>query len=171
MSTERDSESGLHELEQKRQDRIPHTRQADERDVLVERNTNGNSYVAATDGQLVGPFKRGRELITKGESKLNGVLFPFTVMTNRRGSVEIASNTRFYYEDEDVHIRVKSARVDADGRIGVTLRETGACFPRRSWEFLTRDLARYIEDERLRSDKEVNERAEELLDIDREAEA
>jgi hypothetical protein len=153
----------LHELEQKRQGRIPNQRAADDRDVIAERKMAGKLPVVATNGQLIGPFADGRKKLAKGRRILNRVIFPFDIHTNRRGKVTIKQNTRFYYADEAVHIRVRKATVDEDGRILVTFRETGVSFPRRSWTFMTRDLARYIEEERLKSDEEINERAEQVM--------
>lgn len=157
------AETSLHELEQDRQARIPHRRTADDRDVLVERQTNNSLLVAATDGHLVGPFKRGSEQVKQGRRTLNSVLFPFSVMTKRRGKVTIQPGKKFYLASEDVHVKPEHASVDEDGRLYVTFQETGSSFPRRSWTFTTETIARYIEQDRLRSPTEIDERTREML--------
>lgn len=154
----------LHELEQKYQDKIPHHRHADDRDVLVERMTGDQLLVASTDGQLIGPFAKGRKKIVRGKNVLTQALTPFDIHTKRRGKVEIRKNTKFYWEDQEYHIKADSFKVDEDGRIYVRFRTTDVWYPRPEWVFTTEDIARLIEEEQLRTAEEIDERAREALE-------
>lgn len=157
-------ETEFHRHERELQADIPNTCH-DGDDVLPERQIGGGDLpIVFSDGEFLGPFERGRRKLHKGREGLLGYLLPIKVWTKRRGSVKIARNARFYFEDEDLHIRVHEATIDQEGQIYLTLRETGVGYPSRSWTFRTVDLARYIEEERLRHDREVNERAENLLE-------
>lgn len=154
----------LHSRERKIRESIPNTCH-DGDDVLPERQIGGGDLPIVFSGnEFLGPFERGRRNLHKGRNTLLNYILPLKVWTKRRGSVKISRNARFYFEDEDVHIRVREATIDHQGEIHLTLRETGLEYPRRSWTFGTDDLARYIEAERLRHDREVNDRAQSLLD-------
>lgn len=157
--------SELHALEQRWQKRIPNTSQGRESDVLLERPVQESLPVVSTDGNLIGPFGKASERIGRGKAELRGLLTPLTIRTNRRGEITVRPNTRFYWEDEETHIVAKDFWVDEDGRIYIRFRESETTvYPRSEWVFTTEDIARLIEEEQLRSDAEIDERARKLLE-------
>jgi hypothetical protein len=158
------AEAEVHELERERHDRTPRRREADSDDILPERQIGGDLPVVFREGEgFIGPFERANRKLSKGIGGLKGYLLPFKIYTNRRGPVEIRRNSKFYFEDIEGHVRLKTVRIDSEGKLSVRLEETGANFPKQSWTFRTIDLARYLESSRLQTMEEVNERAEELL--------
>lgn len=165
------AESGdvdLHRSEQLVQDRIPRTAD-DGRDVIAERNISmGKGIIVSVDNSFIGPFKDGHRKKNEGQAQLNSVIFPFEIRTKRRGNITIRSNTRFYWEDEEIHVRAKNASIDGDGRIRVDFTEAQLGTPRRTWTMGTDDIAQLIESEQWRSDKETDENAREALESFRE---
>ena len=158
------TDSELHELEQKRQDRIPNRRHANEDDVLLERIIGDDLPVVSTEGTLTGIFAKASEQIARGQSKFDSFLTPFEVMTERRGKVEIRLGSKFYWEDKETKIQVSHVWVDEDGRLFVRFLDTDVWYPRPEWVFTTEDIARLIEIEQLRSSKEIDERARAALE-------
>jgi len=114
--------------------------------------------------KFIGWFDRPKQKVAEGEAALIDRLTPFSVMTKRRGDVEVRRNSRFYFEDHDVHVQVSTVDIDAEGQLFITLCEVNQKYPQRSWTFRTIDLARYIEAERLRSETEINDRIEDLME-------
>jgi len=157
-----------HKLEQNRTDSIPNYQTAGEqnRDVLPERQISDGLPLVFDEqaNTFIGWFDRPKQKLAEGEAAIVDRLTPFSVMTKRWGKVELRRNSRFYFEDHDVHVQVSTVDIDAEGRLFVTLREMDQAYPRRSWIFRTIDLARYIEAERLRSMTEVNERIEGVME-------
>lgn len=153
----------LHELEQKRQDRIPNRGGDNEGEVSLERIVGDRLPIVSIDGCMAGIFAEASGKIARGQSTLDGLLTPFEVMTRRLGKVEIRLATKFYWEEKETHIKVSHVRVDEDGRLLIRFRETTACYPRAEWVFTTENIARMIEGEQLRTAEEIDERAREAL--------
>ena len=158
----------VHELEQDRNDSIPNYQTAGEqnRNVLPERSISDGLPLVFDEqaNTFIGWFDRPKQKLAEGEAALTDRLTPFSVMTKRQGKVEVRRNSQFYFEDHDIHVQVSTVDIDAEGRLFITLRETGQKYPQRSWTFRTIDLARYIEAERLRSMTEVNDRIEGVME-------
>lgn len=157
----------LHEHEQHIQDKIPTTLDGKDH-VSVERligeHPNTRLPMVSENKQFTPPFDTANARIHRGRHELEGLLLPFHLRTKRRGKVKINSNARFYFEDHEIHIKMQEISVDFYGQIFMRFRETGCTYPSRSWTFRTGDLARYIEAERLLSDKEIDENAREALE-------
>lgn len=165
----------LHPREEVIQDRIANRRNTEGDAVLPARAINADvdnphagdhaeKPIVARDGNLIGPFEQGSEKRSRGRAQLLQVILPIKVWTHRRGGVTIRQHDKFYFEDEDIHIAVHEATIDRHGEIYLTLQDTGVCYPKQLWEFRATDIARYIEEERLRHETEINERAEEARD-------
>lgn len=154
----------LHGGERMRQDAIPRVTH-DGKDVVAERPIGGRKgAIVSSDDSFVGRFADGHRKKNRGQALLDGAIFPFKVRTQRRGTVTIRANQRFFYEKERIHVRAKHAHINTDGRIRVNFEETTVATPRRTWTMTTEDIARLIEGEQLRSDKEIDENARAALE-------
>lgn len=152
------------DLEQKRHERIPRHRDEDPDDVLPERVLGGDLPIIATDGSFIGPFEKASRKLSKGKAAFEGYVLPFEIHTKRRGTIEVTRSMTLFFEDIGGRVQVDTVRIDGEGRIYVDLKEQTACYPKRTWTFRTIDLARYFEAEKLRTEKEIDERARAALD-------
>lgn len=157
----------LHPREARTQSEIPRRsigNSDDHVDVMAERIIADNLPIVATNDRLIGPFEDASDKMREARAEFERFILPFTLHTERRGSIEIRSSEQFYDTERELHIQLYDVSIDEDGRIYMRFRETAGDFPRRSWTHTTGSLAEAIETEHLRTKAEVNDRAEALLE-------
>lgn len=163
--TQNQHETEIHPVEKHRHEDIKETWESDDSVVTLERPLGDDLPVVAEDGQLVGIFKRAMKKIQSGESKLEGLLFPFTIKTNRLGDIEIRRKTEFYWKSEELTVQVTKATIDKTGRIFVELTDKDVSRrPLQKWEFRTIDLVRLIEERELQTKQEVHDQLMDALE-------